>query len=57
MPLFKGFRGKKGAKITKVLVIVLAIAFVGGLLYTGSVFVREPSADGYGVIADRKSVV
>ncbi len=51
MPLFKGFRGKKGAKITKVLVIVLAIAFVGGLLYTGSVFVREPSADGYGVIA------
>ena len=51
MPLFKGFRGKRGAKITKVLVIVLAIAFVGGLLYTGSVFVREPSADGYGVIA------
>jgi tetratricopeptide (TPR) repeat protein len=51
MPLFRGFRGKKGAKATKILVIVLAIAFVGGLLYTGSVFIREPSADGYGVIA------
>ncbi|HHV41947.1 MAG TPA: hypothetical protein GXX72_03755, partial [Clostridiaceae bacterium] len=49
--MFRGFRGKKGARATKILVIVLAIAFVGGLLYTGSVIVREPSADGYGVIA------
>ncbi len=51
MPLFRGFRGKKGARLTRILVIVLAIAFVGGLLYTGSVMVREPSQDGYGVIA------
>ncbi|NLB73636.1 MAG: tetratricopeptide repeat protein [Firmicutes bacterium] len=49
--MFRGFRGKKGAKLTRILVIVLAIAFVGGLLYTGSVMVREPSQDGYGVIA------
>ena len=51
MPLFRGFRGKRGAKTTKIIVILLAVAFVGGLLYTGSVFIREPSADGYGVIA------
>jgi tetratricopeptide (TPR) repeat protein len=51
MPLFRGFRGRKGVRLTRILVIVLAIAFIGGLLYTGSVFVREPSQDGYGVIA------
>ena len=51
MPLLKGFRGKKGAKTIKVIVIVLAIAFVGGLLYTGSVVMREPAGDHYGVIA------
>lgn len=51
MPLFRGFRGKKGARATKILVIVLAIAFVGGLLYTGSVVIRDPSQNAYGVIA------
>jgi tetratricopeptide (TPR) repeat protein len=51
MPLFRGFRGKKGVRLTRILVVLLAIAFVGGLLYTGSVMVRDPSQSSYGVIA------
>ncbi len=49
--MFRGFRTKRGSRTIKIIVVVLAIAFVGGLLYTGSVFIREPGGDGYGVIA------
>jgi hypothetical protein len=46
MPLFRGFRGKKGSKLAKILVIVLAVTFVGGLLYTGTVIVTNPTQAG-----------
>ncbi|MGE5588305.1 MAG: SurA N-terminal domain-containing protein [Clostridia bacterium] len=49
--MFRGFRGKKGSRLTKAIIIVISVTFVGGLAYTGTVFMRRPSESELGIIA------
>lgn len=51
MLLFRGFRGKKSSRLTKAIIIIISVTFVGGLAYTGTVFMRRPSAGELGIIA------
>ena len=51
MLLFLGFRGKKSSRLAKAVIIVISVTFVGGLAYTGTVFMRRPSADELGIVA------
>lgn len=51
MPLFQGFRGKKSSRLTKAVIVIISVTFVGGLAYTGTVFMTRPSASELGTIA------
>ncbi|MDH7495585.1 MAG: SurA N-terminal domain-containing protein [Bacillota bacterium] len=51
MLLFRGFRGKKGSRLAKAIIIVISVTFVGGLAYTGTVFMRRPSESEAGIVA------
>ncbi len=49
--MFRGFHGKRTSKLTKAVIIIISITFVGGLAYTGIVFTRRPSPTELGVVA------
>ncbi|MFZ5923665.1 MAG: SurA N-terminal domain-containing protein [Bacillota bacterium] len=51
MPLFRGFRGKKSSTMTKAVIIIISITFIGGLAYTGAVLTRPPVTGDLGVVA------